>query len=157
MENLEKDMHAFFKKMWLGKGFDELSSDILAILLTEPEEVGMDWIAEITGYSLASISNKAKMLNEIGIISKKSKPGTKKIYLYIEKDFFKLFKEAMTKAEEALRYSNKEAKTIIEEYKRKTKTKKETNQITNLVSFLEYMSKVEPILMELKKKLEAIK
>ena len=70
MENLEKDMHAFFKKMWLGKGFDELSSDILAILLTEPEEVGMDWIAEITGYSLASISNKAKLLNEIGIISK---------------------------------------------------------------------------------------
>lgn len=157
MKELENDMFTFFKKMWLRKGLDELSASIIATLLTEPDDITMEYLMKKTGYSLASVSNKVKMLTNFGMIIRKTKPGAKKIYLHMEKNFFKLMKEAMVKGEGFLKSGKTELAELVKKYKGKTGNERERKQMKNLLAIHNYLAKIEPIFMDFKRKLEAIK
>ena len=83
MKELENDMIEFFQKMGVAHGIDNVMSSIMGICYISPDEIAMEDIAEKTGYSLASISMKVKVLEQIGFIEKRNQPGTKKVYLYM--------------------------------------------------------------------------
>ncbi len=157
MKELEQEAIALFKRMWMEKGLDELSSSILGILFIEPEEISMEDLIEKTGYSAASISGKVKMLSAFGIISKRTKPGAKKIYLYMEKDFLKLLREGMLKLKEKLAVYETEVGRLAKEYREKASSEREKKQMKSMMMIGDYISKIKPVLDDFTKKLEAIK
>ncbi len=101
MSQIDQQFIEFYQNIGRSQGFnDSLLTTIMAMLFLEPKDVAMDDLAKKTGYSLASISNKVKMLEAIGFVKRKSKPGTRKVFLYAEKDFLKVFKQALVKKQE---------------------------------------------------------
>ena len=73
-----------------GYGLDNLSAKLSSILYLEPIEISIEELAKRTGYSLASISNKMKILESFGMVRRVKNPGSKKLYYYMEKDLVKL-------------------------------------------------------------------
>src|SRR3989338_363741 len=100
MEELDKKFIDVYKEIGRAEGMDELMLIIFARLYIEPEEIAMEDFAKETGYSLASISNKVNMLGSIWPIKKFRKPGTKKIFLYLDKSIIKILKETMLRKQQ---------------------------------------------------------
>lgn len=90
MEKIDKDFIEFYKKIGKNMGLDDLTSTLFAKLYIEPEEIAMEDLAKKTGYSLASISNKIHFLETMGLVQKITKPGTRKFFVFMEKDFSKI-------------------------------------------------------------------
>ncbi|MEM2131499.1 MAG: MarR family transcriptional regulator [Candidatus Woesearchaeota archaeon] len=88
MEEIEKDMKALLCKTMSNE--KEPFLDVITILFLEPEEIALEEIAERTGYSLASVSNTMKMLENNGFVERIKKPKTKKVYFFMEKDLAKI-------------------------------------------------------------------
>ena len=78
MDELEKKFSGMYRKIGAMQGMDDLFSSIFSLLVLEPEDIAMDELAKKTGYSVASISNKVKILKVHGIVKKSRKPGSKK-------------------------------------------------------------------------------
>lgn len=97
MAEFEKRFTEIIKNLSIAQGADSLTGQIFAILYLEPGKISMEEIAKRTGYSLASISNKIKLLETGGLIKKTKEPGSKKIYLYMEKDLLKILEEGIEK------------------------------------------------------------
>ncbi len=53
------------KESWKLFGLDDLTSTIIGILYIESDDILMDDIVKIKGYSLSTISNKTKILEEL--------------------------------------------------------------------------------------------
>ena len=88
MEELNKEIMALFQEMGRGQGLnDDLLMIIFSTLYLEPEPIAMEELAKKTGYSLASISNKTKLLEPIMDITRTRNPGSKK-YIYTWKKIF---------------------------------------------------------------------
>ncbi len=100
MGTLDKDFIKVIKAAGTVQGMDPLMSEIFARIYISPEPISMEELTRKTGYSLSSISNKLKMLLLTGIVNRVKKPGTKRLYLYIEKDMSKLIKDQMMKKEQ---------------------------------------------------------
>ena len=90
IDELDKEAMDFMATLGRVYGFSDLQSKAIALLYLEPDEISMEDIAEKTGYSLASISNTMKMLEAFGMIARRRKPKTKKVYFYMEKNLAKL-------------------------------------------------------------------
>lgn len=131
MEELNKEIMALFQEMGRGQGLnDDLLMIIFSTLYLEPEPIAMEELAKKTGYSLASISNKTKLLEPIMDITRTRNPGSKKIYLYMEKNILNIWKDALLKKEEHVINKVKEKlPTILKEYKSKAKTEKDKKKL----------------------------
>jgi len=89
---LEDDFIRMFQTSIGGANdLDALSSWILARLFIEPGEMAMADLAGEAGYSLASVSNKCQVLERAGCIVKRTRPGTRKVYVYAHKDLVGTF------------------------------------------------------------------
>lgn len=88
MKDFEKEFLEFLSGTFQRFGLDPLSSQMAGILFIEPEEIAMEDLAKRTGYSLASISTKIRPLEERGMVKKVKKPGTKRSFYFMDKDFY---------------------------------------------------------------------
>ena len=70
---------------------DALASWIYARLYIEPGEMAMAALAEEAGYSLASVSNKVRALEQAGCVVRRTRPGTRKVYVSAQKDVTGVF------------------------------------------------------------------
>lgn len=95
MKELENDFINFTSTVFGNLGLDSLGSSIVGIVFLEPEPVPMEELAKRTGYSLASLSNKLKLLEAQQLIKKTRKPGSKKSFYYIEKDVYQIMHRKM--------------------------------------------------------------
>ena len=152
MDNIEKDIVEYFKKIGAVQGLDELTSTIIGILYTAIDAITMEDIVRKTGYSLASVSNKVKVLADFGIIKKYTKPGNKKIYLHIEKDHMKMIKSGLAIIEKKLEITKKEIPLILKKHK-----KSKDKRLNNLKSIQKQMEPVSKLLKEFVNKLEGEK
>jgi DNA-binding transcriptional regulator GbsR (MarR family) len=91
MDSIDQDFITFMQEVGKAQGMDSLAATIFARLFIEPGEIAMSDLAEETGYSLASISNKLKLLERTGFITRRTRPGTRKVYLSADKDTLKVF------------------------------------------------------------------
>jgi DNA-binding transcriptional regulator GbsR (MarR family) len=159
MEELNRKIIALFKEMGRGQGLeDNLLIEIFARLYIEPEPIAMDDLAEKTGYSLASISNKIKMLGHIAGIKKIKKPGSKKIYLYMDKNFLDIWETALIKKQEYVINKVKEKlPSILKEFKEKAKTPGDEKKLENLKSYYDQTLKLEKIINVMVKEINNIK
>lgn len=157
MENLEKEATEFIKGVAKTRGLDDLSATILALLFMEPEEITLEEIVNKTGYSLASVSTKVKIFSDMGLVSRKTKPGTKKIYLYMEKDFLGLIKDYSDKIRSGMDVAESEVGRMLKDYKCKEKGEREKKQVKILMQVQDYLTKVKPLFELFFKKVEELK
>jgi len=90
MEPLEEQFTEFYRTIGRSYNLDDLTSRIYARLFIDPGEVAMEDLAKETGYSLASVSNKIKILEVGGMVERRTRPGTRKVYVSAPKDMMRL-------------------------------------------------------------------
>ncbi len=157
MIQAEKDAMKLFDNIGRGYGMDPLISNIISIIYLEPEPICLDEIAKRTGYSLASISNKIKQIELFTPITRVRKPGSKKCYLYMEKEMFKVFKSQMRKHREVKIVPLKtHLPSIIKDYKKQAKTDKDKKKVKILEQYYKDVEKFDTIMSNMLKKLEGL-
>ncbi|MCK5025716.1 MAG: hypothetical protein KAS15_03945 [Nanoarchaeota archaeon] len=151
MKALDNEFISMYQDMCMMHGMDRALGSIVGILYIEPEPVAMEDIAKKTGYSLASISNKVKMLEQIGMISKMHKPGTKKIYLSVDKDMSKVMEGMFTKKLAALNMVTSSIPKMLDKYKNKAKTEKDKKKIDLVENYYKQISQFKDIIAKILK------
>ena len=148
MKNTEKKIIELFQEMASGQGLnDSLLVTLFAKLYLEPEPVAMDDLAKETGYSLASVSNKIRVMEHIFQLKRVKKPGSKKIYLYMEKDIFRIWKEALIKKEEwVIKKVKNKLPPLIEEIRKKARTENDRKKMELLQAYYDKMLKFGSVL-----------
>jgi DNA-binding transcriptional regulator GbsR (MarR family) len=100
------------------KGLDELTSNVIGILFIEPAEVSLEQLSKRTGYSLSAVSTSMKMLVASGLIKRKRRPKSKKLYFFMEKDMFMSWKQMIEKISVNIKKIKSRVPRIIEDYRR---------------------------------------
>ncbi len=72
------------------EGMRSLPSKLLGELFIEPYDISLKELSERTGYSISAVSEAMKTLCESGLVKRKKKPGSRKVYFYMEKDVTRL-------------------------------------------------------------------
>lgn len=90
MDDCDREFIAYYQKAGRAYGMDDLASSLFALLFISPEPLAIEDLARETGYSLASVSIKARMLEQMGVITRMKRPGSRKLYLYAEKDVLQM-------------------------------------------------------------------
>ena len=148
MQELDNQIINLFQEMGHGQGMkDSLMMTIFAKIYLSPEPIAMEDLAKETGYSLASVSNKVNMLAPIMHIKKTRKPGSKKIFITMEKNIMDIWKDAMTKKQEFVINNVKEKlPNILKEYKTKAKTQEDKKKIKIMENYYGQILKFETII-----------
>lgn len=114
------------------KGLDELSSRMIGILFIEPNEVSLEELANRTGYSHSAVSTAMKLLTNSSIIKKLKKPGSRKIYFYMEKDIMNGFSDLLSKKmNKTVTTMKTRVPEIMKKYKSEGGSKKELKILDN--------------------------
>ena len=93
----------------------------------------------------------------MGIVKRIKKPGSKKIFLRIEKDMIKIFKEHLAKKEEKnIKLIKEKIPEIIKKYKHKAKTEKDKKKIKILENYYKQILKTEKIISHIRIEMEKI-
>ena len=136
-------------------GMDEPLTNIFALVYISPEEIALDELAKKTNYSLASISNKIKMLELMSVVKKIRKPKSKKLYVYMEKDFLKILKDHMFKKQKhIINFAKDHLPEMIKENKARKLDKKEKQELKMIENYYESMLKFDIIVKDLIKNIE---
>jgi DNA-binding transcriptional regulator GbsR (MarR family) len=147
MNALEKEFIDFYAQMGHAFGMGDLLMKIFGLLYLEPKEMAMEDIAKKTGYSLATISNAMKTLEVSGIVQRKSKPKTRKIFFHIDKNLLRMNIRKLQVANDLM---VKPAKTqippMIEKYKNKVKSERSKEQLKLIKSYYHQMIEFEQIM-----------
>ncbi len=98
MNDIEIQMVNVVAQTYRMYGLDELSASILSYLFLEPGELTMEELAKLTGYSLASICLKMKLLEDIWGVHRKKRTGSRKIYFSLNKDYLDGLEEILKKS-----------------------------------------------------------
>ncbi len=150
-KGIARDFSEFITSVWRSLGIDSLSAKIFSIIFLSPRDVAMDELAEKTGYSLASISLKMKLLEGVALVKKKKKPGSKKIYYSCEKDFFVFLKKKLDAIhEKEIMPAKQRLPPMLESYKKRN-SKAEEYFYGFVEGYYRSILKLEKILAEMQK------
>lgn len=120
-QTIDKEFIEIFKEISLHQGFDHLMAEIYGLIYISKEEICLDEVSKKTGFSLASISNKVKFMENVGLITRFTKPGSRKIYLSVEKNILKLSKDNLINQKtKSLQIAKQSLPNLIEKYKKKS-------------------------------------
>lgn len=120
MLEIDKEFTEFFSMIARSVGWGGLEGQIVAHLYLEPEPIAMEDLAKETGYSLSSISNTVKILESMGMVERIKRPGTRKVYLYLEKNLMKINRKKVLAAKDnMLRPIMEKLPAMIEKYEKK--------------------------------------
>ncbi|MBN2142718.1 HTH domain-containing protein [Candidatus Woesearchaeota archaeon] len=145
-KELETELNQYFQEVGRMQGISSEYMKIFSAVYLEPDEITMEELCEKTGYSPASICNKIKQLETTGMIIKKTKPGSKKIYLTMDRDMIAIIKKnIILKQEHILRLAHAKIPEIIKRYESKMKTEKEKKKIGVLKDYYQQVQEAEKI------------
>ncbi len=107
-------------------GQDYLLGVIFGILFLQDKEIAMEELAKQCGYSLASVSQKIKIIEQFGIIKKSTRPGSRKIYLSMEKDLLNVWlKQIYSVGEKKIKVAREQLPLLLAAYKNKLMTEED--------------------------------
>jgi DNA-binding transcriptional regulator GbsR (MarR family) len=136
ISNLEKDFMQLSVDIGNSMGLDSLSSNIIAMLYLESEPISMEELSEKTGYSKTSIYNKLKTFENMCMIKKIKKAGSKKALFYIEKNIPQILnKKIEVMHQKKLLPLKERIPKIIEKYQNKKLNKEEERKLEILKSY----------------------
>jgi HTH-type transcriptional regulator, osmoprotectant uptake regulator len=134
-------------------GFDEITSKVTGVLFIETKEISLEELAKKTGYSLSGVCNSLKFLSGSGLVKKSRKPGSRKVYLYMEKDLMAFSIRIMKKKyEEVILPSKQRLPEIIKKYKGSKEELKIIKKYYGQVDKFEIIVKKMMEFLEIKKK-----
>jgi len=154
MSELEKEITEFGTNMFESFGLDNLTAKLITILYFSPREVSMNDLAKKTGYSLSSVSNKLRVLEDV-FVQRVKKPGTKKVFYYMEKDIIKVNQRKVKAAHERQIHAIKKfVPYMMEKYKNAKLTEEEKEIVKIGKDYYQQILKFEKILEDFEKQLE---
>lgn len=125
IEDIEKDFLGAFKVVLKSYGLDDLCAEVTGLLYLSPCEMSMEELVKKTGYSNASICNTLKALNNMRMVERIKKPGTKKAFFYMEKDILRLnLRKLSSIRDNMIKPIKNMMPEIIEKHKNKADKKK---------------------------------
>lgn len=83
---MHRDVENFIERagmLWQRDGLPRIAGRIFGLALVSPDPCSLDDIAETLGVSKASVSNDARLLEQMGFIERVSRPGDRKDYYQI--------------------------------------------------------------------------
>lgn len=142
----DQEVKDFIFNVFRSLGFDSVLARTVGVLFIEPEEVSMEDLAKQTGYSISSISTKMKLLANTGSIQRIKKPGSKRVYFYMEKDIKKIMLKKINALSEAYFDPAKEKlPQIIDSYKKSIRKSKDANMKEKLRIVESYSKDIETV------------
>lgn len=155
ISELEQDFIYFVSKAGATQGLDSFMMKLFAISYISTDDISLDELSKKTGYSLASISNKMKLLESIGLIKKIRKPKSKKIYIKIEKNILKLHRDLLiTKEATTIKIAKELLPSIISKHKSKKITKDEKNKLKVIEEYQKQILIVEKVIKKIIKEFD---
>ena len=150
----KEEVIEFVSELQKMKGCDELPSKIIGMLFIEDKEISMEQLAERTGYSLSAVSTTMKILIKSPAIKKLRKPGSKKLYFYMEKNIGKIIIETLENTtEKVMKSAIHKMPKLIENYKKE----KPENYKKDVIVLEKYYRQLTVIEKETKKFKENLK
>jgi DNA-binding transcriptional regulator GbsR (MarR family) len=113
-------------------GLDDFPSRLISVLQSEKEGISLGELAEITGYSLSNLSTTIKGMEDRDMVKKFKKPGSRKMYVVMDKDITSFFIELQKKRyQQSLKPSLNKIPEIIKKYKDTEEFEEELLMITD--------------------------
>ncbi|OIO61745.1 hypothetical protein AUJ83_04310 [Candidatus Woesearchaeota archaeon CG1_02_33_12] len=138
-------------------GLDEISSEIIALIYTEPKEISLEELSKKTGYSLSAVCTATKLIERIGLISRIRNPGSKKAYFYMEKDMNVFSLDLMKRKYEKIIIPTKQKlPSIIEKYK-KEKSERSRQELGIIENYYKEVLASEEIIKRIIEMVEKIR
>jgi DNA-binding transcriptional regulator GbsR (MarR family) len=132
-------------------GLDDFPSRLISVLQTEKEGISLGELTIITGYSLSNLSTTIKGMEDKQMVKKFKKPGSRKIYVVMDKNITSFFIELQKKRyQQSLKPSMKKIPEIIERYKDSNEFEEDIKMIKD------YYSQIKFLADETKKFIEAL-
>jgi DNA-binding transcriptional regulator GbsR (MarR family) len=158
MQRLEEEFIEFMTDIFSDFGLDRLSARMVGILFIEPGELSMDQLSKRTGYCLASILNKMKILEGIGVVERRKRPGTKKIFFYMDKDIFRIIQRKFDMAyrKEVLPVKER-LPQLIERYDEKNMSRKEVEKFRIIKRYYRQMLQLEQMFDKIHSTIDELK
>lgn len=139
-----------FSKISSSFGGDLLFLKIFVLCYVSPEAISMEELVEKTGYSLASLSTRIKIFEAAGFFRKIRKPGSKKVYVTVEKNMVKMFKDHFIKKEDlGMKIILDEVPGIVESLKKKKLTDLQKKKLENLENYNAQVKKMHVIMKKM--------
>ena len=95
VSKVDSEVEELFLRIGSAYGAQPVLSKVIFTLFVCEDEIGMDELAKRTGYSLASISNCVRMLENLGCIVRSSKPGSRRVFVRAEDDLRRALRKAI--------------------------------------------------------------
>jgi DNA-binding transcriptional regulator GbsR (MarR family) len=132
-------------------GLDDFPSRLISVLQTEKEGISLGELTIITGYSLSNLSTTIKGMEDKQMVKKFKKPGSRKIYVVMDKNITSFFIELQKKRyQQSLKPSMKKIPEIIERYKDSNEFEEDLKMIKD------YYGQIKFLADETKKFIEAL-
>lgn len=87
MEAAESEFVGLLQELAGVSGFDRGAAALFAIAYLQPDDVSLEELAEMSGYSLSSVSTKVQTLERLGMVKRARKPHTNRVFVQSERDF----------------------------------------------------------------------
>lgn len=137
-------------------GLDSASSRLFGMIYVEPGEICIDDLAEKSGYSLATVSIKVRILERVGLIERKKHPGTKRVFCYREKNMISFMKR---KADDIYSHEILPAGRLFPQLIRraeKARSERERKQLKMMKDYLRQMKSIEKVFRQLNDDIEKL-
>ena len=92
-EEFKKAIYNSFRSL----GIDDFPAKLMSVLQSEPDEISLGELSEMTGYSLSALSTTLKAMEENNMVKRFKKPKSRKVYVYMDKDLVTLYTELQKK------------------------------------------------------------
>ncbi|MCC7551334.1 MAG: MarR family transcriptional regulator [Methanobacterium sp.] len=92
-EEFKKAVYNSFRAL----GIDDFPSKLMSVLQSEPDEISLGELSEMTSYSLSALSTTLKTMEENNLVKRFKKPKSRKVYVYMDKDLVTLYTELQKK------------------------------------------------------------
>ncbi len=143
---LEDEIRRYIITVAKNYGHDELGANIYAILYLSEGEKTLDEIAELTKYSLASVSIKINQLEKMGLVNKRRKPGSKRIYCSMHKSRSEQIRNKINSIYEIeIKYAKDNIPAIIGKYRDMELSESEKKRYMMVLDYMRQIDEMEKI------------
>ena len=147
MDEVEKEFLEFFQRVAAPLFSGEMPTRMVALLYMSPEPISMEDLARKTGYSLASVSNTMKLLESLHVVSRISKPKTKKAYFYMDKDIMAINKQKFLAMQEyMIKPIKQELPMLIKKFREKKLSSGQKKKLALVEDYYSQVSEFEKII-----------
>lgn len=151
VESPKKEFREIVYESCKAIGLDDFPSRLISVLQTEKEGISLGELTIITGYSLSNLSTTIKGMEDKQMVKKFKKPGSRKIYVVMDKNITSFFIELQKKRyQQSLKPSMKKIPEIIERYKDNNEFEEDLKMIKD------YYGQIKFLADETKKFIEAL-